>query len=170
MRISIKRCPLMRLAGHQDLTWEVTDWQQSVVHPTYNLMGGCGCWLMQGCAFFLDAACCRLAVRQGGSDFCGSVHVCVMSLFTHVWLPWKGMVRPLGRCAESAFHLLLCLLLCVRGCGHMCVYAGGCGHMCATGQDVRLYPGDQLAWSCTFNTSLVNRTVYGGYAGYSEEM
>lgn len=52
MRISIKRCPLMRLAGHEDLTWEVTDWQQSVVHPTYDLMGGCECWLMQGCALF----------------------------------------------------------------------------------------------------------------------
>lgn len=50
----------------------------------------------------------------------------------------------------------------------MCVYAGVV--MCVTGQDVRLYPGDQLVWSCTFNTSRVNRTVYGGYAGYSEEM
>jgi hypothetical protein len=47
MRISIKRCPLMRMAGHQDLTWEVTDWLQSVVHPTYNLMGECLCWLVK---------------------------------------------------------------------------------------------------------------------------
>jgi hypothetical protein len=36
MRMSIKRCPLTRLP---DVTWEVTDWQQSVVHPTYDVTG-----------------------------------------------------------------------------------------------------------------------------------
>jgi hypothetical protein len=38
------------------------------------------------------------------------------------------------------------------------------------GQNIQLYPGDELSWSCTYNTSGLNRTVYGGYAGYSEEM
>jgi hypothetical protein len=35
---------------------------------------------------------------------------------------------------------------------------------------VQLFPGDTLSWSCTYNTSGVNRTVYGGYAGFAEEM
>uniref|UniRef100_A0A383VWF0 Uncharacterized protein n=1 Tax=Tetradesmus obliquus TaxID=3088 RepID=A0A383VWF0_TETOB len=39
-----------------------------------------------------------------------------------------------------------------------------------TGEPVQLWPGDELSWSCTFNTSTTNRTVLGGYAGYSEEM
>ena len=34
----------------------------------------------------------------------------------------------------------------------------------------QLYPGDELSWSCSYNTSQVKRTVYGGYAGYQEEM
>jgi hypothetical protein len=37
--MSIKRCPLTRMAGHSDVTWEVTDWLKSVVHPTYDLTG-----------------------------------------------------------------------------------------------------------------------------------
>jgi hypothetical protein len=39
MRMSIKRCPLTRMAGQSDVTWEVTDWLKSVVHPTYDLTG-----------------------------------------------------------------------------------------------------------------------------------
>jgi hypothetical protein len=34
MRMSIKRCPLTQLP---DVSWEVADWQQSVVHPTYDI-------------------------------------------------------------------------------------------------------------------------------------
>jgi hypothetical protein len=36
MRMSIKRCPLTQLP---DVSWEVADWQQSVVHPTYDITG-----------------------------------------------------------------------------------------------------------------------------------
>jgi hypothetical protein len=39
MRMSIKRCPLTKLP---DVSWEVADWQQSVVHPTYDITGACG--------------------------------------------------------------------------------------------------------------------------------
>lgn len=39
-----------------------------------------------------------------------------------------------------------------------------------TGQAIKLYPGDELSWTCIYNTSQSNRTVYGGYAGYKEEM
>jgi hypothetical protein len=35
--MSIKRCPLTKLP---DVSWEVADWQQSVVHPTYDISGG----------------------------------------------------------------------------------------------------------------------------------
>jgi hypothetical protein len=35
--MSIKRCPLTRLP---DVSWQVADWQQSVVHPTYDITGG----------------------------------------------------------------------------------------------------------------------------------
>jgi hypothetical protein len=38
MVMSIKRCPLTKLP---DVSWEVTDWQQSVVHPTYDITGVC---------------------------------------------------------------------------------------------------------------------------------
>lgn len=36
MRMGIKRCPLNRLP---DVEWSVTDFQQSVVHPTYDVRG-----------------------------------------------------------------------------------------------------------------------------------
>jgi hypothetical protein len=29
------------------------------------------------------------------------------------------------------------------------------------GEPVQLWPGDELSWSCTFNTSTTNRTVLG---------
>jgi hypothetical protein len=49
MRISIKRCPLTRLP---DVSWEVSDWQQSVVHPTYDTTGEgtAGSLLYNGCS------------------------------------------------------------------------------------------------------------------------
>jgi hypothetical protein len=31
------------------------------------------------------------------------------------------------------------------------------------GAPVQLWPGDELSWSCTFNTSTTNRTVLGMY-------
>lgn len=34
--MSIKRCPLTRLP---DVSWEVTDWLESLVHPTYDVLG-----------------------------------------------------------------------------------------------------------------------------------
>jgi hypothetical protein len=30
---------------------------------------------------------------------------------------------------------------------------------------VQLWPGDELSWSCTFNTSTTNRTVMGACLG-----
>jgi hypothetical protein len=34
---------------------------------------------------------------------------------------------------------------------------------------LQLYPGDELSWSCSYNTTGTERTVQGGYGANSEE-
>jgi hypothetical protein len=91
MRMSIKRSPLTRLP---DVTWEVSDWQQSVVHPTYDVTGAQRLYdvcmhlevLSQQDVVFKNRACSSSSDRGGGSSKHGVPSECRASC-RHCWLP-----------------------------------------------------------------------------------